>query len=198
MNHGFEDHELALLTCVNWPTPAWKSLIASTDTWPVDTKVIDSQTAVLEASIKELHDEFHEHLEGYEVSQRLDEDLENLESLVEHMHELAHDKQWGQVNFNHLFKDVNEVRKETSHIESMFVRQAQIGVRTRDWIGIEHSRDAITDVLASAYLLEHMIRKTAPPVQQFRPERVLRPPVEVDRHGHIRRPIRDRVLDHDH
>lgn len=26
---------------------------------PVDTKVIDGQTAVLEASIKELHDEFH-------------------------------------------------------------------------------------------------------------------------------------------
>lgn len=115
------------------------------------------------------------------------------------MHELAHDKQWGQINFNHLFKDVNQVRQETSHIESMFVQQARIGVRTRDWIGIEHSRDAITDVLASAYLLEHMIRKTAGPAPDpVRPIRNLRPELELDRHGHARRPIRDRVLDHDH
>ena len=154
---------------------------------PVDTQVIDGQTERLEAAIKELHDEFHEHLEGYEVSKALDHDLESIESHVEHMHELAHNKAWGQIDFSHLMRDISEVKQRTAHIESMFVRQAQIGVRTRDWVGIEHSRDAITDVLASAYLLEHMIRKTMPQQQIIQPQQELRP--RRDRHGH---PVRDR------
>lgn len=152
---------------------------------PVDTQLIDRQTEILEAAVKELHDEFHEHLEGYEVSRHLDEDLEGVETLVEHMHGLAHNKNWGQINFTHLWQDIGQVKQKTAHIESLFVRQAQIGVRTQDWIGIEHSRDAITDVLSSAYLLEHMIRKTQP-VQQQQP---IRQPIRDtrplrDRHGH--------------
>ena len=161
---------------------------------PVDTQLIDRQTEILEAAVKELHDEFHEHLEGYEVSRHLDEDLEGVESLVEHMHDLAHNKSWGQINFNHLWQDIGQVKQKTAHIESLFVRQAQIGVRTQDWIGIEHSRDAITDVLSSAYLLEHMIRKTQP-VQQQQP---IRQPIQDtrplrDRHGHPVDP--NRILD---
>ncbi len=151
---------------------------------PVDTQLIDRQTEILEAAVRELHDEYHEHLEGYEVSRHLDADIEGVETLVEHMHGLAHNKGWGQINFNHLWQDLGQVKQKTAHIESLFVRQAQIGVRTQDWIGIEHSRDAITDVLSSAYLLEHMIRKTQPvqqqPIQQpIRDSRPLR-----DRHGH--------------
>ena len=158
---------------------------------PVDTQLIDRQTEILEAAVKEMHDEFHEHLDGYEVSRHLDEDIEGVETLVEHMHELAHNKGWGQINFNHLWQDLGEVKQKTAHIESLFVRQAQIGVRTQDWIGIEHSRDAITDVLSSAYLLEHMIRKTQPvqqqPIQQpIRDTRPLR-----DRHGH---PVNPRTI----
>ena len=158
---------------------------------PVDTQLIDRQTEILEAAVKEMHDEFHEHLDGYEVSKHLDEDIEGVETLVEHMHGLAHNKGWGQINFNHLWQDLGEVKQKTAHIESLFVRQAQIGVRTQDWIGIEHSRDAITDVLSSAYLLEHMIRKTQPvqqqPIQQpIRDTRPLR-----DRHGH---PVNPRTI----
>ena len=161
---------------------------------PVDTQLIDRQTEILEAAVKELHDEFHEHLEGYEVSRHLDEDLEGVETLVEHMHELAHNKSWGQINLNHLWQDIGQVRQKTAHIESLFVRQSQIGVRTRDWVGIEHSRDAITDVLSSAYLLEHMIRKTQPVQQQqpfHQPNRDTRP--LRDRHGHPVDP--NRILD---
>lgn len=166
---------------------------------PVDTQLIDRQTEILEAAVKELHDEFHEHLEGYEVSKHLDEDLEGVETLVEHMHGLAHNKGWGQINFNHLWQDIGQVKQKTAHIESLFVRQAQIGVRTQDWIGIEHSRDAITDVLSSAYLLEHMIQKTQPvqqqpirqPIQGTRPLRdrhghPVDPNTILDRHGHSR------------
>ncbi len=164
---------------------------------PVDTQLIDRQTEILEAAVKELHDEFHEHLESYEVSRHLDEDIEGVETLVEHMHGLAHNKGWGQINFNHLWQDIGQVKQKTAHIESLFVRQAQIGVRTHDWIGIEHSRDAITDVLSSAYLLEHMIRKTQPvqqqpirqPIQDSRPLRdrhghPVNPNMTHDRHGH--------------
>ena len=160
---------------------------------PVDTQVIDNQAERLETAIKELHDEFHEHLEGYEVSRHLDEDLESVETLVEHMHELSHDKAWGQIDFNHLSQDIVEVREKTAHIESLFIRQAEIGVRTRDWIGIEHARDAITDVLSSAYLLDHMIQKTQP----VRNNTLHRRPIELDprplrdRHGHPVNPIRD-------
>jgi hypothetical protein len=158
---------------------------------PVDTQVIDDQAERLEAAIKELHDEFHEHLEGYEVSRHLDEDLESVETLVEHMHELAHNKTWEQIDFSHLSEDVYEVRQKTAHIESLFVRQAEIGVRTRDWIGIEHARDAITDVLSSAYLLDHMIQKTKPVRHTLHRQPLLqdRRPLR-DRHGHPINPIR--------
>ena len=153
---------------------------------PVDVQVIDSQAERLEAAVKELHDEFHEHLEGYEVSQHLDQDLEEVESLVEHMHSLAHNRSWQQIDFGHLMQDTNEIRQKTAHIESLFVQQAGIGVRTQDWIGIEHARDAITDVLSSAYLLEHMVRKTNPaafsqPTNQLQNQQ--RVPLR-DRHGH--------------
>ena len=129
---------------------------------PVDTEVIDGQVERLEDAVKELHDEFHEHLEGYEVSRHLDEDLEDLEKQVKHLHDLTHGKRWGEINLRHVSDDIHEILKETSHIEGLFVRQSRIGVRTRDWVGIEHSRDAITDVLASAGLLDHMIRKSDP------------------------------------
>jgi hypothetical protein len=160
---------------------------------PVDPTVIDGQAEILEAAIKELHDEFHEHLEGYEVSRHLDDDLEEVETLVEHMHELAHNTTWQQMNLSHLVRDLNQVKQKTAHIESLFVQQARIGVRTHDWVGIEHARDAITDILSSAYLLEHMIQKSAPvrtvPLIDSRPLR--------DRHGHPIRPVR-RYGQYDH
>lgn len=130
------------------------------DYLPVDTDVIDGQLARLENAVKVLHDEFHEHLEGYEVSRHLDEDLESLEKSVEHMHDLAHNKHWENVDLPHVAHDIHDVKAATQHIEELFVRQARIGVRTRDFVGIEHSRDAISDVLASIRLLEHMIDKT--------------------------------------
>lgn len=165
---------------------------------PVDPQVIDGQTEILEAAIKELHDEFHEHLDGYEVSRQLDEDIEEIETLVEHMHEMAHNQSWASLNLQHLFKDLNQIKQKTAHIESLFVRQAGIGVRTQDWIGIEHSRDAISDVLSSAYLLEHMIRKTAPAPrhQVVNPNHIDTRPLR-DRHGHPINPrrIHDRHVD---
>jgi hypothetical protein len=153
---------------------------------PVDTQVIDSQADRLEKAVKELHSEFHEHLEGYEVSQHLDQDLENLEKLVEHMHDLTHGKAWAEINFNHLLRDIGEVKELTTHTEGLFVRQSRIGVVSRDYIGIEHSRDAITDVLSSAFLLEHMIRKSSPNLVR-RPN--LGQAVRQDR----QRPRRDRL-----
>ncbi len=162
---------------------------------PVDVQVIDNQAERLEAAVKELHDEFHEHLEGYEVSQHLDEDLEEVETLVEHMHGLAHNRSWQQIDFGHLMQDTNEIRQKTAHIESLFVQQAGIGVRSQDWIGIEHARDAITDVLSSAYLLEHMVRKSNPAFFQPPIEPNLRPNVPLrDRHGHA---IRNPNFSHD-
>ena len=129
---------------------------------PVDTRVIDFQADSMEGAVKELHDEFHKHLEGYEISHHLDEDLEKLEKFVEHIHDLTHDKTWSQINLHHLEEDISEVKSKAIHIEALLDRQARIGVRSRDWIGFDHTRDAITDTLSSAYLLEHMIRKAKP------------------------------------
>jgi hypothetical protein len=141
---------------------------------PVDMTVIDGQADRLEQAVKELHLEFHE-------------DLEELEGHVEHMHGLAHNKTWTEVNLQHLMRDLFEVRRLTSHIEELFVRQSRIGVLTRDFIGIEHSRDAISDVLASSYLLEHMIRKADP---NFAPRPSRGRPI----YSHVR-PRRDRMHD---
>ena len=154
---------------------------------PVDTEVIDNQADDLESAVKELHDEFHEHLERYEISDHLDADLEELETHVEHVHDLAHDKTWLEIDFRHVAEDLREIKAKTHHIESLFVQQSRIGVRWRDYIGIEHSRDAITDVLSSVYLLEHMIAKADSSANRrghagnfLRRDRPRR-----DRHGHI-------------
>jgi hypothetical protein len=161
-----------------------RAALAVDSYFPVDTQVIDGQADRLEKAVKELHSEFHEHLEGYEVSQHLDEDLEKLERTVEHMHGLAHEKTWEQIDFRHLLEDIREVKEFTTHIESLFVRQSRIGVLTRDYIGIEHSRDAITDVLSSAFLLEHMIRKSDPRA---------RSPIDHGLRTERQRPRRDRI-----
>lgn len=126
---------------------------------PTDETVMDDQAKLLEDAVKELHDEFHEHLEGYEHSRHIDEDLEALERLVEHMHELAHGRHLSMINLPHLRQDIAEVRESVGHIDALLIRQSRVGVRTIDWIGIQHSRDAISDVLASATLLDHMIQK---------------------------------------
>ncbi len=159
---------------------------------PVDTDVIDGQLVVLEAAVKELHDEFHEHLEGYEVSEHLDRDLEALEKDVEHIHELAHGKSFATINLTHILNDIRDAERTTNHVEELFTRQARIGVRSRDYIGIEHSRDAITDVLASAELVRHMIYKAEP---RLRPHRnaIGRDRDIPTRDRLDRRPVRDRL-----
>lgn len=129
------------------------------DFLPVDTELIDAQVVRLENAVKELHKEFHEHLEGYEVSRHLDEDLEDLEASVEHLHQISHGKSWGTINVEHILSDARQIHGSTEHIEELFVQQASIGVRSHDFDGIEHSRDAISDVLASIQLLEHMVDK---------------------------------------
>lgn len=165
-----------------------RAALAVDSFFPVDTLVIDGQADRLEKAVKELHREFHEHLEGYEVSQHLDEDLEKLEKIVEHMHDLTHGKTWAQIDFNHLLEDIRDVKGATTHVEGLFVRQSRIGVLTRDYIGIEHSRDAITDVLSSAFLLEHMIRKSDPTFAR-------RPNLDLGTHQTRIRPRRDRMND---
>ncbi|MFT7638891.1 MAG: hypothetical protein ACI9G1_000616 [Pirellulaceae bacterium] len=144
---------------------------------PVDTTVVDSQADRLETFVKELHKEFHEHLEGYEMSRHLDNDLESLERSVEHIHDLAHDKSWHEINLAHVLEDLHEVKEKAAHIETLFGSQSRIGVRTRDFIGIEHSRDALSDVIASVYLLEHMVYKAKPSLDRR----------HKDLHGHTRR-----------
>jgi len=129
---------------------------------PPNAFEVDGQVEQLEDNIKELYAEFQEHLRGYEVSNHLDTDLVELGRLVEHMHELCHGRTWQQIDMAHLSRDIQEVRQKTTHIESLFVQQSRIGVLTRDFIGIEHSRDAITDVLSASYLLDFMIAKTSP------------------------------------
>lgn len=126
---------------------------------PVDTKVIDEQLVELEAATEELHKEFHEHLDGYEISAHLDEDLEELEKRVKHIHETAHGKDWRSLNTRHLLDDLREVAQSSAHIEKLFDQQARIGVRTSSYVGIEHSTDALTDVLAAVRLIEQMIFK---------------------------------------
>ena len=172
---------------------------------PVDTRIIDGQLVVLEEAVKELHNEFHEHLEGYEVSRHLDEDLEDLEKHVEHIHELAHGKSWKTINLSHILDALRHAEDATIHIEELFSRQARIGVRSRDYIGIEHSRDAITDVLASAELVRHMIYKADPSKRPRRSASLHRsdadrlPPSAASRHSgrsyRHRRPLRDRLDD---
>lgn len=158
---------------------------------PVDESIMDDQAHILEGAVKELHDEFHEHLEGYEYSRHTDEDLEELEALVEHMHDLAHGRTFSQMELDHLLADVREVRQSSLHIDGLLVQQSQAGVRTHDWIGIQHSRDAVSDVLASADLLEHMIGKVLQPVGPR--HRVRRPDRYLDDHRPMRdRPSRDR------
>jgi len=130
---------------------------------PPNAFEVDGQIEQLEEAIKELHAEFHEHLQGYQVSRHLEQDLHELEEAIEHMHELCHEKTWQQIDMNHLRTEIQALRQLTGHVEEQFVRQSRIGVRTSDWVGIEHSKDAITDVLSGAYLLEFMINKTSRP-----------------------------------
>ena len=129
---------------------------------PVDKQVIDGQAQKLQFAIKELNNEFQLHLQNYEVSPKLSQDIVAIDKLVRHMQQLSHNTAWNQLDFVSLAYDIVDVKEMTNDIERLFDRQAEIGVRTEDWVGIVHSRDAITDVLAAAYLFERMIRKTLP------------------------------------
>jgi hypothetical protein len=125
----------------------------------VDTNVFDGQVARMEGLVKELHNGFHEHLEEYEVSDDLDEVLLGLERQVEHIHDLAHNKKWKNIDLKHILDETNAARRTTEQIESLLLKQVALGVREKDRACIEHSWDSIGDVLASAQLIEHMINK---------------------------------------
>jgi len=167
--------------------------LAIDDYLPVDTRVIDAQADRLERSVKELHAEFHEHLEGYQMSRHLDQDLEDLEKSVEHIHDLAHNKRWAEINFRHVLEDLSDVEGSVGHIEGLLDQQSRQGVRTRDFIGIEHSRDAVTDVLSSIYLLRHMIFKADPRLDHR--HHLNRSNGHHPRVHHTYRPLRDQHLD---
>lgn len=136
-----------------------KTTLAIDDFLAVDTNVFDIQVARLEGLVKELHNGFHEHLEEYEVSDDLDEVLRGLEQQVEHIHDLAHNKKWKNIDLKHILDETNAARLTTEQIESLLLKQVALGVREKDRACIEHSRDSIGDVLASAQLIEHMINK---------------------------------------
>ena len=160
----------------------------------IDNEVLDEEADRLEQAVKLLHDEFHRHLEGYEMSRSLDRELESLETLVEHMHDLTHGRTWGEIHLPHLIDDIYEVRARVSEINELLREQAYRGVRTRDWDGFEHSQDALHDILASAYLLEHMSRKADGDLVGFQDRdrgsaRIVLERPRYDRHGHV---IRDR------
>ncbi len=135
---------------------------------PVDTKVIDDQAAVLENCVKELYAEYREHLQGYAISRHLDADLRDLNRLVETLHSLAHNKSWNQLDLRLIAGYVDQVIAESDHIEDLLFQQTRLGFRRGDWEGVEHMHDAISDVRASAYLLQHMIDKADPRVRDPR------------------------------
>lgn len=125
----------------------------------VDTDIVDRQADRLTKSVEELHLEFHEHLEGYELSSRIDRELVRLANTAEHIHDIAHQQSWSSWQMAHIERDVRELREATRQVEWLVNQQARRGIRTADWDGVEHSLDAITDIQASAYLLEHMVAK---------------------------------------
>ncbi len=173
-----------------------RSIVNKIDNYlPVDETVVDDQAVILERAVKELDSEFREHLRGYEHSQHIGDDLRDLTLLVEHIHELAHDRSFSNMNFRHLRSDLEDVKRSTLHIDELLVAQARRGVRQHDWVGIEHSRDAVTDVLASNKLLIHMIDKAT-----FREGHSRLHPEDRDDHDRdtpIRDRHRQRNLDHD-
>jgi hypothetical protein len=150
---------------------------------PVDTEIVDRQADRLTKAVEELHLEFHEHFESYQLSARIEAELTALTSTAEHIHEIAHRQAWSQWQLAHIARDVQNLREQTRRVESLINLQAQRGIRSADWDGVEHSLDAVTDIHAAAYLLEHMVAKfqrSSPPVAG--PVYV---PVET------RRPVRD-------
>jgi hypothetical protein len=113
--------------------------------------------------------EFHEHFEGYELSARLDRELVRLEKTAEHIHEIAHEQAWSSWQLTHIERDVQDLREATRQVEWLLNQQSRRGIRSADWDGVEHSLDAITDIQASAYLLEHMVDKYQASVRPYDP-----------------------------
>ena len=160
---------------------------------PVDTKVVDRQAQILLEAVKEAHTEFHEHLERYELSHQIDLKLQSLERLAKHVRKIAHnleDRDWVQEELEHLTRDAADLREAAREAERLIVRQARQGIATEDFIGVEHLQDAMTDIHAAAYLLEHMIRKwqTTHAVEH----RVTYPPANGDRNAAPKRDSRGR------
>ncbi len=155
----------------------------------VDTDIVDRQADRLAKAVEELHLEFHEHFEGYELSARLDQELVRLAKTAEHIHDIAHQQAWSSWQMAHIERDVRELREATRQVEWLINQQSRRGIRSADWDGVEHSLDAITDIHASAYLLEHMVAK-------YRAS--MRPYESDDRSFDNRRPRRDLHSDHAH
>ncbi len=126
---------------------------------PADNDIVDRQATHLRMAVEQLHREFHEHLEQYELSSRIDHELEKLDNLADHVRSLAANPNWQRLGLRHLDRDVSELRSSTRRIESLMNLQVSRGVASRDLVGVEHVHDSVTDIHASAYLLEHMIAK---------------------------------------
>jgi hypothetical protein len=155
----------------------------------VDTHIVDRQADRVAKAVEELHLEFHEHFEGYELSSRIEREIVRLSQTAEHIHEIAHQQAWSSWQMAHIERDVQELREATRQVEWLINQQARRGIRSADWDGVEHSLDAITDIHASAYLLEHMVAKYQASLGPYDPyERTVEP----------RRPRRDLHDGHAH
>ena len=153
---------------------------------PTDMQVVDRQSVRMAQYVRELHDEFHEHLESYQMAAYLDRDLEELEELADHMAELTRTGHGGDREFRHLGDDLRRLARLTAHVDRLVMQQASIGVLTHDWVGIEHLRDVLTDVEASSRLMGHLIAKAAhAPTRHGRTSRY------HDRYGHNAGSIHD-------
>lgn len=127
---------------------------------PADDDILVRQADRVAIAVQQLHDEFHGHLDGYDYSHRIDRDLQQLEGQAQHIFDMAYNQTGRRWQLRHVARDARELRDATRRVESLLKLQASRGVRSSDWIGLEHSMDAITDIHASTYLLEHMIKKS--------------------------------------
>jgi hypothetical protein len=123
--------------------------------------IVDSEADRMANYAKTLHDEFHEHLDRYEMAGQMERALEELEGHTEHMHELAHDSSGSHRDADHLLRDLRDVFSVSRRVDEILTRQTERGVLTSDWDGIVHMRDALTDVESSANLLRYLLDKEA-------------------------------------
>jgi hypothetical protein len=164
--------------------------------FPVQWSVVDEEADRLASYCRELHQEFHDHLDHYQLAAQIEAAVDLIERRAEHMHELAHESSGGRFDSRHLRSDLDQIFSSTRRIDDLLDRQARIGLTATDWDGVIHMRGVLTDVEGSAYMLQHLLDRSirrghAHPSSRVREPRRLYDESPLDRfrrrddhHGH--------------